>query len=126
MNTGFRKRRRGILAVTSALAIAAGIAAVSVAGAAQDATIYASDNGGTCFTTTRGAACGAGGPVDITIETGDTVTWDFTAGGNLHNVAHAPTNASDPPDPDGWDKFKPVVYHPAGEGVDSYVFGKPG
>jgi plastocyanin len=126
MNTGFRKRRRSILAATSTLAVAAGIAAVSVAGAAEDKTIYASDSGGNCFTTTPGAACGAGGPVDITIETGDKVTWDFTTGANLHNVARAPTNPSDPPDPDGWDKFKPVIYHNPGEGVDSYVFGKPG
>ena len=46
MSTGFRKRRRGILAVTSTLAIAAGIAVVSVAGAAQDMKIYVSDTTG--------------------------------------------------------------------------------
>ena len=53
MNTGFRKRRRGILAVTSTLVVAAGIAAVSVAGAAQDVTVYSAESGGPCFTTTQ-------------------------------------------------------------------------
>ncbi|WP_028063520.1 cupredoxin domain-containing protein [Solirubrobacter soli] len=126
MNTGFRKRRRGILAATSTLVVAAGIAAASVAGAAQDTTIFASDNGGNCFTTTPGGApCGAGGPVDITIETGDTVTWDFRTGTNLHNIAAADKDASNPPDAD-WNKFKPVLYHNPGEGVDTYTFGKPG
>src|SRR5690242_10547429 len=126
MNTGFRKRRRGILAVTSTLVAAAGIAAASVAGAAQETVIYASDNGGTCFTKTPGGApCGAGGPVDITIQTGDKVTWDFRTGANLHNIAAADKDPSTPRDAD-WDTFKPVLYHNPGEGVDSYTFGKAG
>jgi len=126
MNTGFRKRRRGILAVTSTLVAAAGIAAASVAGAAQETVIYASDNGGTCFTKTPGGApCGAGGPVDITLQTGDKVTWDFRTGANLHNVQAARSSASNPPDA-AWDAFKPTEYHNPGEGVDSYTFGKPG
>ena len=61
MNTGFRKRRRGILAATSTLVVAAGIAAVSVAGAAQEVTVYSAETGGPCFTTTQNKpACDAG------------------------------------------------------------------
>ena len=64
MNTGFRKRRRGILAATSTLAIAAGIAAVSVAGAAQDTKIYVfDDTAAPCFTLTQNATtCGPAVP----------------------------------------------------------------
>ena len=101
MNTGFRKRRRGILAVTSTLVVAAGIAAVSVAGAAQDVTVYTAESGGPCFTTTQNKpACDAGEKPNVTIQTGDTVTWNFDGDGvvSVHNAEAPLANASTPPD----------------------------
>jgi plastocyanin len=92
MNTDFRKRRRGILAATSALVVAAGIAVVSVAGAAQEVTVYSAEANGPCFTTTQAKpACDAGERPTVTIETGDTVTFDLsgTPSGQYHNAAAA-------------------------------------
>jgi plastocyanin len=123
MNTGFRKRRRGILAATSALAVAAGIAAVSVAGAAQDTNVYVFDKGPTpCFTLTQNAA-GCGGPVDVTIQTGDTVTWHFDGSMNIHNAEAPAANASTPPD-SAWDANTENPYVSTGE--QSWTFGKAG
>ena len=99
MNTGFRKRRRGILAATSTLVVAAGIAAVSVAGAAQDVTVYSAETGGPCFTTTQNKpACDAGEKPTVTIQTGDTVSFDLSAtpSGQFHNAAAANEVAGDP------------------------------
>src|SRR3954453_12716499 len=129
MNTGFRKRRRGILAATSTLVVAAGIAVVSVAGAAEDTTIFVSDKSGTpCFATTPDQPPCAADPVSVTVETGDEVTWEFAGSTMPHNVAADPDSPSDAPD-DDWKKFKTPGkgYHNPGEGgTDSYVFGKAG
>jgi hypothetical protein len=51
MSNGHSPLRRGLLAATATLAVAAVIAGVSVAGAAQDATVYIAETGGPCFTT---------------------------------------------------------------------------
>jgi hypothetical protein len=125
MNTGFRKRRRGILAVTSTLVVAAGIAAASVAGAAQDTTVYVYDASGLpCFTKTQGAAnCGGGGSVDLTVETGDTVTWNFDGAASIHNSAAAPKDASSPVDA-AWDAHTKTPY--VSSGTQSWTFGKAG
>jgi plastocyanin len=127
MNPDFRMRRRGILAATSALAVAAGIAVVSVAGAAQDTKIYVFDNTAKpCFTLTQNATtCGAGGPVDVTIQTGETVTWNFDGDGvvSVHNAEAPLTNASTPPD-SAWDGNTNRPYVSAGE--QSWTFGKAG
>jgi plastocyanin len=123
MNTGFRKRRRGILAATTTLAVAAGIAAVSVAGAAQDRTIYVFDKSGLpCFTATQNAAQ-CGGPVDITVQTGDTVAWNFDGSMSIHNSAAAATDASAPPD-SAWNAHTHTPYVSAGE--QTWTFGRAG
>ena len=101
MSTGSSQRRRGLIAATSALFVAAGIAVVSVAGAAQDAVVYVSDTSGFCFTTTPNKpACDAGERVDLEVETGDKVTWDFT-GTNYHNAHPLAEDASTHPMPPG-------------------------
>jgi plastocyanin len=128
MDTDSRKRRRSLLAATSALAVAAGIAVVSVAGAAQETKIRVSDTSGTsCFALTEQAACA--GPIDLTVETGDTVTWDFAGATMPHNVAADAKNPSDEPD-DRWKKFvtqgSPPFHNPGSGGTDSYTFDKPG
>jgi plastocyanin len=124
MNTGFSKRRRGILAATSTLIAAAGIAAVSVAGAAQDRTIYVSDASATCFTLSPGQPpCGAGGPVDLTVQTGDTVTWDFDGSASVHNFAAAAADASNPAD-STWNAHTRLP--PVSSGQQKWTFGKAG
>ena len=127
MRIGHSPLRRGLLAGAATLAVGGVIAGVGVAGAAQDTTIYVSDKTATCFTATPDVqSCGAGGPVDVTIETGDKVTWDFAGTTNYHNVAAAAANPSDPPDA-AWDAFKSAAYHnPGAGGTDTFVFGKAG
>jgi plastocyanin len=131
MSTGFRKHRRGFLAATSTLAVAAGIAVVSVAGAAQETKIYVSDvDGTTCFTARPDqTSCGAGGPVDVTVQTGDKVTWDFAGATMAHNVAADAKSPSDEPN-EAWKAFitpgKPPIRNPGDNGTDSFVFGKAG
>jgi plastocyanin len=128
MSTGFPKRRRGILAVTSTLAVAAGIAVASVAGAAQETKIYVSDQDGYCFTKTQGKAkCDAGERVDLTIQTGDTVVWDFTGSTAVHNAyPGTPLPPSAPPSTPAniaWDGRKPNLVP---TGTDTWTFGAPG
>ena len=128
MNTGFRKRRRALVAATSGLFLAAGIAVVSVAGAAQDTKIYVSDTTGkSCFAAAKQAPCTAS--FDVTVQTGDTVTWDFAGATMPHNVASRARNPSDPPD-DVWKAFQPrgnPPYHnPGSDATDSFTFGKAG
>src|ERR1044071_1467376 len=104
MSTGFRKRRRGILAVTTTLATAAGIAVASVAGAAEDTTVYLFEDGPTtCFTKVQNATdLGAAGSVDFTIQTGRTVSRTCAETKSLLNSAAAAKNESSPVDAD-WD-----------------------
>jgi plastocyanin len=127
MRIGHSPLRRGLLAGAATLAVGGVIAGASVAGAAQDTTIYVSDKTTTCFTATPDLpSCGVGGPVDVTIETGDKVTWDFAGATSYHNVAAAAANASDPPDA-VWDAFESADYHnPGAGGTDTFVFGKAG
>jgi plastocyanin len=115
------------MAATSVLAVAAGIAVVSSAGAAQETKISIVDGSTPCFTTTPGT-CPAGGGVNVTVHTGDKVTWDFEASTNIHNVAAADKNDTTPSDPEDpvWDAYVSEYHLPPGEGTESYVFGKPG
>src|SRR5688572_30590819 len=81
------RRRRALAPALTLLVTAAVVAGAGVAGAKQSTTIYISENGGQCFTLQSGnPPCGA--KPTVTIQTGDTVTWDFAGGTNLgHNVA---------------------------------------
>jgi plastocyanin len=83
-------RTRGRRALAPALAVlitAAVVVGAGVAGAKQSTTIYISESGGPCFTTQPGnPPCGA--RPEVTIQTGDAVTWDFAGGTGIgHNVA---------------------------------------
>jgi plastocyanin len=120
MNTGFSHRRRGLIAATSALFVAAGIAVASVAGAAQDVTVYTAESGGPCFTTTANKpACDAGEKPTVTIQTGEKVTWDFTYAppGQFHNAAATNDVPGDP----AW-----KTYAGAYNGTYSRSFNAPG
>ena len=90
------RRPRGALRVAAVvLATGAVVAGAGVAGADESTTIYVSDVGGTCFTTAPGnPPCGA--KPTVTIETGDTVTWDFTGSTQQHNVANGDVPFNDP------------------------------
>ncbi|WP_196807584.1 cupredoxin domain-containing protein [Candidatus Solirubrobacter pratensis] len=116
--------RRGLRAAAAVLAAGAAIAIVGVAGAAQEprasATIYVSEAGGPCFTTVAGKpACDAGEHPRVTIQTGETVTWDFDGVTPTHNVKAANEQAADP----GWKTF--ATDYPT-TGTRSRTFSAPG
>ena len=93
-------RQRGVIA---ALVAVAGTGAMGVAGVASgasssaaDATIYASEANGNCFTTSSAKPDCATTSGDVSIETGDTVTWDFAGSSANHNAAGANDVPADP------------------------------
>jgi plastocyanin len=121
MRNGHSPLRRGLLAGAAALAVGGVIVGVSVAGAAQDATFFIAETGGPCFTATPNKpACDAGEKPSVTIQTGDSVTWDFTgtASGSLHNAMATNDVAGDPE----WKKYS-SPYSPA---KPSRTFNAPG
>jgi plastocyanin len=119
-------RPRGLRAAAAVLAVLAAVAAVGVAGAAQEqrasATIYLSETGGPCWTTVAGKpACDPGEHPRVTIQTGETVTWDFTGTTSVHNVSSDNDSAADP----GWDGWE-RPYHSSTGGTESRRFDAPG
>jgi plastocyanin len=122
MNTGFSQRRRGLIAATSALFVAAGIAVASVAGAAQDAVVYVSENGGFCFTTSPSKPACTTSDVNLTIQTGDKVTWDYSGSTIIHNAYPGPGTASTPANT-AWDARRPAFQQ---TGTDEWTFGAAG
>ena len=91
--------RRALAPALTILITAAVVAGAGVAGASQSATVYVSEGaGGACyaFTHTAGTACAAGVRGDVTIEAGDTVTWDFAGSTAIHNAASTNAVAADP------------------------------
>src|SRR6478609_2382952 len=124
MRIGKSPLRRGLLAASAAL-VAGGavIAGVSVAGAAQSVTIYAGGPASTpCFATTANqSTCATDPQVNVTIQTGDTVTWDYNVANGYHN-AYPAKDGSAPPDA-AWDARKPNLVP---SGTDSWTFGTAG
>jgi plastocyanin len=99
MSIGHSPLRRGLLAATATLALGAVVAGVSVAGAATSFRVYSVENGATpCFSVVAGkTGCTAADRGDLTIQTGDTVVWDFsTANGNFHNAASKSSTPAEP------------------------------
>jgi plastocyanin len=98
VRNGRSQSRTGVYAAITAVAITAGLGAVGVAGADESAAER---------TLTGEVNSGPWSPSnDITIQTGDSVTWTFTPG-SFHNVQSTGTNWPEPiPDDD------PVPDHP--------------
>jgi plastocyanin len=98
-----------IRAAAAVLAATAVVAVVGVAGAAEEqrapASIYAVDDG-LCFATQAKPACDPGEAPTLTIQTGETVTWDFAGTVQVHNVASSNYAPNDP----GWRKGPPPTY----------------
>jgi hypothetical protein len=98
-----------------------------VAGAASreqaPTTIYAVDSG-LCFSTAMKSACDVGEHPTVTIQAGETVTWDFSATTQVHNVASFNDAANDP----GWRKGPPASYATALPSAGTYTrtFSAPG
>ena len=92
-------KNRGVVA---AMVAVAGTAAVAVAGAASgastaaDTTLYVSETNGNCFTTSSAKPDCSGTNGDISVETGDTVTWNFAGSGAVHNAAGGNDVPADP------------------------------
>lgn len=101
-----RLRRSGVAAATAMLAAAGIVAGVGVAGARENVTIFSVENGlSPCFSETADGACTGVAPV-VTVQTGDTVTWNFaSANGNWHNAASKSTGSPDT----RWDQHRPTV-----------------
>ena len=121
-----RPGRRGRLAAAVSLAAVAVVAVVGVAGAAQErapATVYIADSAsGQCFTTVPGKpACAPGDRGDVTIETGETVTWNFAGPPSAHNAKATNSVAADPT----WATYA-TPYVTTGSGVYSRQFDAPG
>jgi plastocyanin len=127
MSIGHSPLRRGLRAAAATVAAGAVVAGVSVAGAAQSVTIFATENSTApskpCFSTVAGkTACTENEHPTVTIETGDTVTWDFdgsTPGTLGHNVVSSNAVAADP----DWEP-----YHGEFQSTGSYSrqFNSPG
>ena len=83
-----RLRRPGIAAAIAVLAAAGIVGGVSVAGARENTTIYSVENGGfgQCFSTVKKTTCAANEKPVVTIQTGETVTFDMTSSAT-HNAA---------------------------------------
>jgi plastocyanin len=106
-----RSRHAGLLAAAATLAVSGVVAGVGVAGAAPSASdapaanadVYARDNspGAPCFSTVAtGDTCTAGEKADVTIATGETVTWHFNGGaGGAAGLPHNAVDADNPGTP---------------------------
>jgi len=96
---GRTRPRTGIYTAVAAIAATAGVGVAGAAGAEEsaDVTIYASEDGLFCFTTdaTTKSCDAPSAPADVTVQPGDTVTWDFMAAtGAPHNAVASTSNWS--------------------------------
>jgi plastocyanin len=91
------RRRRALAPALTLLITAAVVAGAGVAGAADNATVFVTESG-SCyrFTETAGTPCTDGERAEVTIETGEVVTWDFNTGSSMHNVVSTNDVAEDP------------------------------
>jgi plastocyanin len=112
--------------VVAAIVAVAGTAAVGVAGAASgsssgaaDATIYVSETNGNCFSTSSAKPDCSTTNGDVSIQTGDTVTWNFAGSNVNHNAASENAVAADP----AWESFAGPF---TTSGSYDYEFTKPG
>jgi plastocyanin len=90
-------KRRALAPALTLVITGAVIAGAGVAGAADSATVYVTE-GNQCnaFTAVAGTPCTPQERADVTIEEGETVTWDFDTGTGYHNVASSNAVAADP------------------------------
>jgi plastocyanin len=110
------RRRRALAPALTLLITAAVVAGAGVAGAKESTTIYISESGGQCFTLEPGnPPCGA--KPAVTIQTGDTVTWNFDGG---TGIGH---NAADGDRPFGQERYRSDFKT---SGTYSYTFGVAG
>jgi plastocyanin len=118
-----RLRRPGITAAAAALLVAGVVGSVGVAGARESKTIFSVENGGPCFSLERKATCNPGELGNVTIQTGETVTWDFASGVATQMSHNAVPVDKNTPDAD-WNGRDPMSWQVGG--TSSHRFGKPG
>jgi plastocyanin len=115
--------KRGIVAAGASVAAAGAFAVAGVAGADQVATdhaVYARDANGPCFSTSAtNTDCAANERGDISIATGDSVTWHVD-GPTAHNAAAANDVPADPT----WKDYTGNFVNNGGS--DSRSFTQPG
>jgi plastocyanin len=89
-----KKTQGGLVAAVVAIAAAGGVG-VAAAHQLADAQVYGKDAGGPCFSTTAGTDCTTGETAEVSINTGEKVTWNFDGNVN-HNAAAANDVPADP------------------------------
>jgi plastocyanin len=89
----------GVYAATAAIVITAGLGIVGAAGAdeAANADVYVTEASGPCFTTVAAKPqCDVGEVANVTINTGETVTWHFDGSATFHNAESSNAVPADP------------------------------
>lgn len=118
-----RMWKRGVVAAGASVAAAGAFAVAGVAGADQLATdhaVYARDGNGPCFSTSAAnTECAVGERGDISIATGDSVTWHVD-GSTAHNAAATNDVPADPT----WKDYSGAFVNNGG--TDSRSFTQPG
>jgi plastocyanin len=111
------RSRSGIYAAVTAVAITIGLGIAGAAGADQAAPahISVSETNGPCFTTTEAKpACDDDEVADVSISTGESVTWHFDGSATYHNAESSNDVAADPT----WEPY-------AGEFVNTGSYSRP-
>ena len=92
-----RARRPRVVAVTATLAVIGIAAGVSVAGARETFTFYSLENGTSpCFSRDASTPCASGQKPEVTVQTGDTVVWDFSGAVPTQQYHNAASDGSTP------------------------------
>jgi plastocyanin len=108
-----------VIAAVGTVATAVALGAAGSANGVAPATVYAIDNGGPCFANTSKAACDPGETAEVSINTGETVTWNFDPADAVHNAASTNDVPADP----AWKDYAGAF---VSEGSYSRTFNQPG
>lgn len=119
-----RLRRPGIAAATVAMVVAGIVGGVSAAGARENTTLFSVEGAAPCFSETKKTTCATGESPQLVMQTGETLTWDFSSGalpvGQWHNAQRKAGSATSD---DNWNTFQPMIQQ---GGTQSFTFTKPG
>jgi plastocyanin len=116
-------RRPGIAAAIAMLAAAGIVGGVSTAGARENTTLFSVEGAVPCFSETKKTACATGESPSIAMETGETITWDFSSAVSIGMLHNAQRKAGAATADANWNKFTPMVQV---GGTQSFRFTRAG